>query len=303
MPKYTFTFKKGDVNLEYVTTDKESMERQFQIWVTCASVWAYNQDKKEKGLMPAPMPKAEKPVVKQEPEQEIVTEIKTETNGQPPTTEVEEQTVEAELIISPEQDEIERESARIIQEYKAEMEAEARKKETDAKKEEFKQDVEKIIEKEEEVQKELSELYEKPETINDIQEHQQPETHSDEENADFDVFLQKSMSKTINDVKEKRDDRFLKVVKVKNTTEKIDFLIVTAYYLSEFERLDRFTLKLVNAKLMEIMHEVVDNSVLQDAINQGLVECLPNYTNIPSAMEYRLTEAGEEAFLNGRKNG
>ncbi|MBR1942853.1 hypothetical protein IJ843_03870 [bacterium] len=303
MLKYTFTFKKGDVNLEYVTTDKESMERQFQIWVTCASVWAYNQDKIEKGLMPAPMPKAEKPVVKQEPEQEIVTEIKTETNGQPPTTEVEEQTVEAELIISPEQDEIERESARIIQEYKAEMEAEARKKETDAKKEEFKQDVEKIIEKEEEVQKELSELYEKPETINDIQEHQQPETHSDEENADFDVFLQKSMSKTINDVKEKRDDRFLKVVKVKNTTEKIDFLIVTAYYLSEFERLDRFTLKLVNAKLMENMHEVVDNSVLQDAINQGLVECLPNYTNIPSAMEYRLTEAGEEAFLNGRKNG
>ena len=96
MLKYTFTFKKGDVNLEYVTTDKESMERRFQIWVTCASVWAYNQDKIEKGLMPAPMPKAEKPVVKQEPEQEIVTEIKTETNGQPPTTEVEEQTVEAE---------------------------------------------------------------------------------------------------------------------------------------------------------------------------------------------------------------
>ena len=50
---------------------------------------------------------------------------------------------------------------------------------------------------------------------------------------------------------------------------------------------------------MENMHEVVDNSVLQEAIDKGLVECLPNYTNIPSAMEYRLTEAGEEAFLNG----
>ena len=97
----------------------------------------------------------------------------------------------------------------------------------------------------------------------------------------------------------KKDDRFLKVIKVKNISEKLDFLIVTAYYLSEFERLDRFTLKLVNAKLMENMHEVIDNSVLQEAIDKGLVECLPNYTNIPSAMEYRLTEAGEEAFLNG----
>ena len=59
MPKYTFTFKKGDVFLEYITTNKESMERQFQIWVTCASVWAYNQEKIEKGLMPSPEQKAE----------------------------------------------------------------------------------------------------------------------------------------------------------------------------------------------------------------------------------------------------
>ena len=293
MPKYTFTFKKGDINLEYVTTDRDSMERQFQIWVTCASVWAYNQEKIEKGLMPAPLPKAEVPVI--EPKQEKIEEEKEEKKEI-----IEEETpIEAELILSPDRDEIERESQRIIQEYKAEMEAEARKKETDAKKEEFKQDVEQIIAKEEAVQEELSSLYNKPETIKDIEE-QQPEENSSNLASDFDTFLQKSMSKTVTEVKEKRDDRFLKVVKVKNVTEKIDFLIVTAYYLSEFERLDRFTLKLVNAKLMENMHEVVDNSVLQDAINQGLVESIPNYTNIPSAMEYRLTEAGEEAFLNGR---
>ncbi len=300
MSKYTFTFKKGDVFLEYITTNKESMERQFQIWVTCASVWAYNQEKIEKGLMPAPIPKAEK----------IETKIEEKTDNIPVIQEVkaevveekqEETPIEAEIIISPEQEEIERESQRIIQEYKAEMEAEARKKETDAKKEEFKQDVETIIAKEEAVQEELSQLYTKPETINEIQETQ-PEENSVSIANDFDALLQKSMSKTVNDVKEKRDDRFLKVIKVKNITEKIDYLIVTAYYLSEFERLDRFTLKLVNAKLMENMHEIVDNSILQDAINQGLVECLPNYTNIPSAMEYRLTEAGEEAFLNGRKN-
>ena len=295
MPKYTFTFKKDDVFLEYITTDKESMERQFQIWVTCASVWAYNQEKIEKGLMSAPLPKAETPVVKEEIE-EKVKEEKIDSVEEP---EIREEATEL-IIENPEQSEIDRESQRIIQEYKAEMEAEARKKETEAKKEEFKQDVEKVVAKEEAVKEELSGLYDKPATINDIQLTQLEEgSQSLDNNIDFDAFLQKSMSNPTTNVKEKQDDRFLKVIKVKNITEKLDYLIVTAYYLSEFERLDRFTLRLVNAKLMENMHEVVDNSVLQEAIDKGLVECLPNYTNIPSAMEYRLTEAGEEAFLNG----
>lgn len=295
MPKYTFTFKKDDVFLEYITTDKESMERQFQIWVTCASVWAYNQEKIEKGLMSAPLPKAETPVVKEEIE-EKVKEEKIDSVEEP---EIREEATEL-IIENPEQSEIDRESQRIIQEYKAEMEAEARKKETEAKKEEFKQDVEKVVAKEEAVKEELSGLYDKPATINDIQLTQPEEgSQSLDNNVDFDAFLQKSMSNPTTNVKEKQDDRFLKVIKVKNITEKLDYLIVTAYYLSEFERLDRFTLRLVNAKLMENMHEVVDNSVLQEAIDKGLVECLPNYTNIPSAMEYRLTEAGEEAFLNG----
>ena len=307
MPKYTFTFKKGDINLEYVTTDKDSMERQFQIWVTCASVWAYNQEKIEKGLMPSPMPRVETPIVKEEPVEKVenVEDIKVIEQETPTeeTPQAQEPVIEAELVMASEQEEIERESQRIIQEYKAEMEAEARKKETEARKEEFKQGVENVIAKEEEVQEELSNLYNKAETINEIQENQPEEPKNDETEtliSDFDSLLQKTMAKPINNVKEKRDERFLKVVKVKNITEKIDFLIVTAYYLSEFERLDRFTLKLVNAKLMENMHEIVDSSVLQEAIDKGLVECLPNYTNIPSAMEYRLTEAGEEAFLNGR---
>ena len=296
MPKYTFTFKKDDVFLEYITTDKESMERQFQIWVTCASVWAYNQEKIEKGLMTAPLPKAEKPVAN-EVETEKTVELNVSESAQTP--EIREEATEL-IIENPEQSQIDRESQRIIQEYKAEMEAEARKKETEAKKEEFKQDVEEVVAKEEEVKENISELYGKPATINDIQLTQPEEKEQNlGENNDFDSFLQKSMAKPVTNVKEKQDDRFLKVIKVKNISEKLDYLIVTAYYLSEFERLDRFTLKLVNAKLMENMHEVIDSSVLQEAIDKGLVECLPNYTNIPSAMEYRLTEAGEEAFLNG----
>ena len=296
MSTYTFTFKKGDIFLEYVTTNKESMERQFQIWVTCASVWAYNQEKIEKGLMPKPNVNKKNKSEEKKISKPIV-EIKKE---EPKHKKQEEDLTNIEIIVTPEENDFERESQRIIQEYKAEMEAEERKKQTEAKKEEFKQDLEEIIEKENVVSKELSQLYNKSETINKIQEIQPEETTNDFQSS-FDTFLQKSMSKTINDIKEKKDDRFLKVLKVKNITEKIDYLIVTAYYLSEFERLDRFTLKLVNAKLAENINEILDSSVLQESIDNGYVECLPNYTNIPSATEYRLTEAGEEAFLNGRK--
>ena len=304
MSKYTFTFKKGDINLEYITTDRESMERQFQIWVTCASVWAYNQEKIEKGLVPVkseeitartttpdiPLSVRRKEQEYQENQkyQEYKANIQHEKQEQPETAEIEyEDNVT----------DIDKESQRIIQEYKAEMEAEARKKETEAQKAEFKQNVEQVVAKEEAVNKELSELYEsKPETINQIQASQPDE--ADLEN-NFDAILKKSMAAPTNNVKEKQDERFLKVIKVKNVQSKLDYLIVTAYYLSEFERLDRFTLKLVNAKLVENLHESVDHEVLQEAIEQKLVECLPNYTNIPSATEYRLTEAGEEAFLNG----
>lgn len=289
MSKYTFTFKKGDIRLEYVTTDKESMERQFQIWVTCSSVWAYNQEKIEKGLVPA---KQEQSIIADIP---LSVRRKEQDNKQ--TIQEEKQDETAEIEFADNTTDIDKESQRIIQEYKAEMEAEAKKKETEAQKAEFKQNVEQVVAKEEAVNKELAELYEnKPETINQIQASQPEEM---EYENDFDAMLKHSMANPTNNVKEKQDDRFLKVIKVKNVQSKLDYLIVTAYYLSEFERLDRFTLKLVNAKLVENLHESVDHEVLQDAIDKKLVECLPNYTNIPSAMEYRLTEAGEEAFLNG----
>ena len=76
------------------------------------------------------------------------------------------------------------------------------------------------------------------------------------------------------------------------TTERFD---------KEFKKLDKFTLKLINAKLMQNIKEAVDHNVLQEAIDNGLVEVLPSLPNIANSVEYRLTNAGEEAFLNGTK--
>ena len=272
MPRYTFSFKKNDIKLEYVTTDKESMERQFNIWVTCASVWAYNREHQSNDNNFTPSESIDMP---KEP---VINNKETE------------------------EERINRESQRIIEEYKAEMDNEANQDSMKQLKEEFKDNIEQEFLKDVKTKNELSALYgDKTPDINNLNEETiEKPNESDLLENDFDSFLQKSISTPQTEVKEKQDERFLKVLSHKNVEDKLDLLILTAYYLSEFERLDRFTLKLVNAKLMENLNDVVDSTVLQQGIDGGYIENVPNYTNIPSSVEYRLTEAGEAAFLNGR---
>ena len=52
---------------------------------------------------------------------------------------------------------------------------------------------------------------------------------------------------------------------------------------------------------MQNIQEAVDHNVLQEAIDRGLVETLPNLPEISNSVEYRLTNLGEEVFLNGTK--
>lgn len=282
MAIYTFTFKKDDVFVDFTTTDKELMERQFRIWVTCASVYAYNQEKREKGLLADNPPKVEsKKEIKVEPAVEAVsTKNDSRAIGEPePSTEVEKPI------------------------------------------EELKQDFADSIDegKNSQNEKSLDKIY--GTTINDIQNSlsnlkqeadkpekpveqpkEEPKVQAEnlESKEDFDKMLERAMTETEYISEVKKDDKFLKVLRVKNASEKIDYLIITAYYLSEFENLAGFTLKQINAKLMENINEVIDHGVLQDAKDLGYVELIPNSTNITSGAEYRLTEEGEKAFLNGR---
>ena len=47
MSKYTFVFKKNDIVVEFITSNKELIEKQMKIWITCASVYAQSQAIKE----------------------------------------------------------------------------------------------------------------------------------------------------------------------------------------------------------------------------------------------------------------
>ena len=84
----------------------------------------------------------------------------------------------------------------------------------------------------------------------------------------------------------------------RNVEKKIDYLLLTAYYFTQYEQKPRFTLKQLNAKLMQNIAVIIDHSVLQEAINRDYIECLPDLTGLVGASEYRLTAYGEKVLLD-----
>ena len=95
----------------------------------------------------------------------------------------------------------------------------------------------------------------------------------------------------------KKDNAFLNYMNGRNIERKVDYLLLTAYYLTQFEQKPRFTLKQLNAKLMQNLAVIIDHSVLQEAINRDYIECLPDLTGVVGASEYRLTAYGEKNIM------
>ncbi len=96
----------------------------------------------------------------------------------------------------------------------------------------------------------------------------------------------------------KKDNAFLSYISGRRVDRKIDYLLLTAYYFTQYEQKPRFTLKQLNAKLMQNLAVIIDHSVLQEAINRDYIECLPDLTGLVGASEYRLTSYGEKVLLD-----
>ena len=96
----------------------------------------------------------------------------------------------------------------------------------------------------------------------------------------------------------KKDNAFINFITSKKIDKKIDYLLLTAYYFTQYEQQPRFTLKQLNAKLMQNIAVIIDHSVLQEAINRDYIECLPDLTGLVGASEYRLTAYGEKVLLD-----
>lgn len=95
----------------------------------------------------------------------------------------------------------------------------------------------------------------------------------------------------------KKDNAFINYVGDRKIERKIDYLLLAAYYFTQYEQKPRFTLKQLNAKLMQNLAVIIDHSVLQEAINRDYIECLPDLTGVVGASEYRLTAYGEKTLL------
>lgn len=322
MSRYAFTFKKDDVFVEFVTSDKDVVERQFQIWVSDADDFVngrlkknYNiasQFKSENFGNPNPTPSIEEEVksesiaVESQSEPQIVAEpfvepeIKVEeVIAQEPIQEPQHTAVQEENIPQVEPN---IEQAKETPSFTSPVTPEP--VQTEAEVTDF---VQFEINKEEALQEsaiqqqepaEESEVFDQAssllKTINTIQ-NPPPE---EKPTADFEAVLDKTIENPTFEPTRAKDPVFLNLLQSKKTEDKFNFLIITAYYLSEFEKMERFSLKQINAKLMQNVSVIIEHPILQDAINKNLLEVIPDLTGVAEVAEYRLTRFGEEFFAN-----
>ena len=275
MSNYTFTFKKGDIIAEFTTTDKLAVERQFPIWVAGAT-------------------EAAKKTAQKQPK----TEEKKTSNPKPPVTEKVEPPVQKP-----------QEPVFVEPEVKIEVEQEIEQPVVEEKVQEIVQEVpaqEPVNEVVSEVtthapESDNAQVFDTAsdllKTINTIQNPQ--ENVPVEEVVDFEKVLVESIENPTFEPNQTKDEKFLEVVASKNTSDRFHYLIITAYYLLEYEKMQRFSLKQINAKLMNNLSRVVDHTILREAINQEFVEVVPDLTGSSEAAEYRLTAKGEDFYFSG----
>ena len=157
--------------------------------------------------------------------------------------------------------------------------------------------------KEEETQRDLDTIYSSTPVVQQLEERPTIETEDPEVQSVFDKILDKSMQDPQSDLafkpnpSIKKDNAFLNYISGKKVERKIDYLLMTAYYFTQYEQKPRFTLKQLNAKLMQNIAIILDHSVIQEAINRDYIECLPDLTGVVGASEYRLTAYGEKTLL------
>ena len=152
--------------------------------------------------------------------------------------------------------------------------------------------------------KNLDIFYAPPKEDDDKDETSNPTINEVNQPGVFDNILENSLNKPQTELSFKpspsikKDSAFLNYISARKVERKIDYLLLTAYYFTQYEQKPRFTLKQLNAKLMQNIAVIIDHSVLQEAINRDYIECLPDLTGLVGASEYRLTAYGEKVILD-----
>lgn len=258
MSTYTLKITKGKYELNLTTSDRDMISEQFETWVRQASEYARQKKAKEHKDI------AENKI--------IAEEIITQKN------------IDAQI-------------------------AKHSERKTSDKEEKIDDKLEKSVSEEnvekpviEDVQKDLDIFYspQKPAEENNAA----PEAETKQASGGiFDNLLEKAMDEPKTELSFrpspsiKKDNAYINYMSSRSIEKKMDYLLLTAYYFAQYEQIARFTLKQLNAKLMQNLAVIIDHSVLQEAINRGYIECLPDLTGVVGASEYRLTAYGEKNLL------
>lgn len=72
-----------------------------------------------------------------------------------------------------------------------------------------------------------------------------------------------------------------------------DYLILTAYYLTYFEGIDKFSLKRINSLLVKSGLTPVNHSVLESSMTKNYLVMVPDLTGMADVSEYTLSDAGQ----------
>jgi len=88
------------------------------------------------------------------------------------------------------------------------------------------------------------------------------------------------------------------LIAVKKPQSKLDYLLLTAYYLQTSESLFKYSLKQLNSKSMPFLGSLIDHSIIHNAVAQDFIEVVPDYNGTAEVTEYRLTPLGENYLIN-----
>lgn len=134
---------------------------------------------------------------------------------------------------------------------------------------------------------------------------QSRENNESKSKNNFSKVLEEKINKPLEQkIKEKSntDETIIESIKELIASKKpeslIDYLIVAAYYLSNYDNLDKYSLKQLNALIIRYTKKPIDHAVMQNAINQDLIKVIPDFTGLGDITEYTITDNGENYFLS-----
>ena|GEM_PF-3104785 len=348
MPYYIFNFKKGDMSLEFESTDHRFVSYQLDKWIEEVAGITITEPSDSKQPAKTASQKSVKPTRKiiREEDIEVITEDSPVLTATESVEDLERQ-VESAI----------RATQNIIKDTK-EIEQSVKEPDFDS----FDQKVpeitgivgelyntvsnettEELNERIDEITEEVQEIFidedeDEDEDDKDEKIDENEDEDEDDEDEDTDAAEDKNMAEaSALDINEKaQNNKFYKILQekfaslpemvqnnlAKNASEQtvqnsfsetasieelidlkepetlLDYLVVAAYYLKEIDLQDRYSLKQINSKVIKFIQKPINHAVIQEAVENNLLEVVPDYTGMADVTEYIITSEGINYLIN-----